>query len=391
MGYILKTMKKKLKEELEKIKSEGLYRSLPDIDEGAGKYILAGGKKLLNLASNNYLGISEKEELVSESAAALRLFGCSSGASRVVTGNFSLYNSLEREMAEFKETESCLVLNTGFMANLAVIASIATRHTAVFSDKLNHASIIDGIKLSGANHIRYRHNDTAHLAELLEQYKDTKEKIIVTDSVFSMDGDRANLAEIVQLAERYGALTVVDEAHATGVLGHGRGLAHELGLEKRIDIHMGTFSKALGSFGAYIAGNSDITDYIRNKGRAFIFTTSLPPAVIGANIGALKWLKHNPDSGYNLLQKAENLRSALNKAGFDTADSSTQIIPVIIGDNFAVQQAGKLLEDAGIKVGVIRPPTVPEGTARLRLSVRLDLNDDEILHVVSSVRGLKNA
>jgi 8-amino-7-oxononanoate synthase len=206
-----------------------------------------------------------------------------------------------------------------------------------------------------------------------------------------MDGDRANLAEIVQLAERYGALTVVDEAHATGVLGHGRGLAHELGLEKRIDIHMGTFSKALGSFGAYIAGNSDITDYIRNKGRAFIFTTSLPPAVIGANIGALKWLKHNPDSGYNLLQKAENLRSALNKAGFDTADSSTQIIPVIIGDNFAVQQAGKLLEDAGIKVGVIRPPTVPEGTARLRLSVRLDLNDDEILHVVSSVRGLKNA
>ncbi|QAR32947.1 8-amino-7-oxononanoate synthase [Geovibrio thiophilus] len=384
-------MREKLKHELEKIKAEGLYRSLPDIDEGAGKYIISGGKCLLNLASNNYLGISKKKELVDESAAALKAFGCSSGASRVVTGNFSLYNSLEKEMADFKETESCLVLNTGFMANLAVITSLAGRHTAVFSDKLNHASIIDGIKLSGARHIRYRHNDMAHLAELLEQYKDTEEKIIVTDSVFSMDGDRADLAEIVRLAEKYGALTVADEAHATGILGGGRGLARELGLEKRIDVHMGTFSKALGSFGAYIAGDAEIIDYIRNKGRAFIFTTSLPPAVIGANLGALKWLRDNPSCGHRLLEKAKTVRIALNEAGFDTADSSTQIIPVIIGDNFKVQQAGTLLEEAGIKAGVIRPPTVPDGTARLRLSVRLDLNDEEVQHVISSVRRLKNA
>ncbi|MGE4496917.1 MAG: aminotransferase class I/II-fold pyridoxal phosphate-dependent enzyme [Deferribacterales bacterium] len=384
-------MREKLKQELEKIKSEGLYRSLPDIDEGAGKYVISGGRRLLNLASNNYLGISEKQEIINESAAALRAFGCSSGASRVVTGNFSLYGLLEKETAEFKNTESCLVLNTGYTANLAVIASLAGRHTAVFSDKLNHASIIDGIKLSGAKHIRYRHNDTAHLAELLEQYKDTEEKIIVTDSVFSMDGDRAHLEEIVCLAEKYGALTVVDEAHATGVLGGGRGLAHELGLEKRIDVHMGTFSKALGSFGAYIAGDSAVIDYIRNKGRAFIFTTSLPPAVIGANLGALRWLRNNPSCGEELLRKAETVRNELNEAGFDTADSSTQIIPVIIGDNFKVQQAGSLLEDSGIKTGVIRPPTVPEGTARLRLSVRLDLNDDEMRHVIYSVRRLKNA
>jgi 8-amino-7-oxononanoate synthase len=391
MGYILKNMREKLKHELGKIKSEGLYRSLPDIDEGAGKYIISGGKRLLNLASNNYLGISEKKELTDEAQAALIALGCSSGASRVVTGNFSLYGTLEKEMAEFKGTEGCLVLNTGYMANLAVIASLAGRHTAVFSDKLNHASIIDGIKLSGAKHIRYRHNDTAHLAELLEQYKSTEEKIIVTDSVFSMDGDRADLKEITRLAEKYGALTIVDEAHATGVLGCGRGLAHELGLEKRIDVHMGTFSKALGSFGAYIAGDAYITDFIRNKGRAFIFTTSLPPAVIGANLGALRWLKSNPSCGEELLKKAAAVRNALNLAGFDTAGSSTQIIPVIIGDNFKVQQAGRLLEDAGIRTGVIRPPTVPDGTARLRLSIRLDLNHDELEHVVHSVRRLKNA
>lgn len=391
MGYILKNMREKLKHELEKIKSEGLYRSLPDIDEGAGKYIISGGKRLLNLASNNYLGISEKKELTDEAQTALVALGCSSGASRVVTGNFSLYGTLEKEMAEFKGTESCLVLNTGYMANLAVIASLAGRHTAVFSDKLNHASIIDGIKLSGAKHIRYRHNDTAHLAELLEQYKSTEEKIIVTDSVFSMDGDRADLKEITRLAEKYGALTIVDEAHATGVLGCGRGLAHELGLEKRIDVHMGTFSKALGSFGAYIAGDAYITDFIRNKGRAFIFTTSLPPAVIGANLGALRWLKSNPSCGEELLKKAAAVRNALNLAGFDTAGSSTQIIPVIIGDNFKVQKAGRLLEDAGIRTGVIRPPTVPDGTARLRLSIRLDLNHDELEHVVHSVRRLKNA
>lgn len=390
MGYILDSMRKKIRNELEKINAEGRYRSMPDIYAGAGKFIISRGKKLLNLASNNYLGISEKEELKVEAAEALRLFGCSSGASRVVTGNFSLYNLLEKEMAEFKKQEACLVLNTGFMANLAIISSVAGRHTAVFSDKLNHASIIDGICLSGAKHIRYKHNDMEHLEELLIQHNDIEEKIIVSDSVFSMDGDRADLAKIVELAKKYNAMTIIDEAHATGVLGNGRGLAYELGIADKIDIHMGTFSKALGSFGAYITGDQEIIDYIRNKGRAFIFTTSLPPAVIGANIGALRWLKAQEQCGKQLLLKSDTIRNAIINEGYDVAASSTQIIPIIIGDNFNVLKSGKIFEEHEIKTGVIRPPTVPEGTARLRLSVRLDLEDLEIEKIITAIKRLKN-
>lgn len=383
-------MREKLKHELERLKSEGLYRELPSLERGADKYILKDGKSYLNLASNNYLGISQNSAVMRASLDALNSFGCSSGASRAVTGDFEIYNILEKETADFKGAESCLVFNTGYTANIAVISAIAGRHTAVFSDKLNHASIIDGIKLSGANHIRYRHNDMEHLEELLKKYKGTQEKLIITDSVFSMDGDRADLKAIADLAEQYGAMTLVDDAHATGVLGCGRGLAHEQGVEKRIDIHMGTYSKALGSFGAYVAGDTEIIDYLRNKGRGFIFTTSLPPAVIGANLGALRWLKANPLCGAELLAKSELVRKALEESGFDTCGSTTQIIPAVIGDNFRVLEAGKKLEAQGIKVGTIRPPTVPDGTARLRLSMRLDINNEELEHVIASLKELKN-
>jgi len=381
-------MKTKILNELEKLKSEYLYREMPDIEEGAGRYITMKGEKYLNLSSNNYLGLSEYPDIREDAVGAVKHFGTTSGASRIVTGNFSLYNTLERKTASFKNRESALVFNSGYAANLAVYSTFAGRNTYVFSDKLNHASIIDGIKLSGAKHIRYKHNDMADLEALLEKHKDVQEKIIATDTIFSMDGDVAPLNKIVILAEKYGAMTIIDEAHATGVFGRGRGYAHEVGVADRIDVHMGTYSKGLGSFGGYVAADQDIIDYLRNKGRSLIYSTSLPPAVIGASIGALKQLAKTPEMGGRLLDAADDLRMYLMELGFDTGASLTQIIPIILGDNERVLKAKEFLIGKGLYVSAIRPPTVPVGSARLRLSLRLDVLD-EMDKIKSAFKALK--
>ncbi len=224
---------------------------------------------------------------------------------------------LSRRWRALKNREKALVFNSGYAANLAVYSTLASRETLVFSDKLNHASIIDGIKLSGAKQIRYKHNDMADLESLLEKHADHDEKIIATDTIFSMDGDTCPLYKITALAEKkYGVLTIIDEAHATGVFGRGRGFAHEIGLADKVDVHMGTFSKALGSFGGYVAADEYIIDWMRNKARSFIYSTSLPPAVIGASIGALKHLAKYPEIGGRLLDAAEDLRFLFAGAGF---------------------------------------------------------------------------
>lgn len=369
-------MKKKIAHELEKIKSEDLYREMPEISEGAGRNIFMNGNEYLNLSSNNYLGLSGIGEIRKRASdAALRL-GTTSGASRIVTGNFSIYDELEALTAEFKNQEKALVFNSGYAANLAVYTSLAGRDTLIFSDKLNHASIIDGIKLSGAKHIRYKHNDMADLETLLEKHKDAKEKIIATDTIFSMDGDTCPLSKIVALAEKYGCMTIIDEAHATGVFGRGRGFAHEVGLAEKIDVHMGTYSKALGSFGGYVASSGLIIDYLRNKARSFIYSTSLPPAVVAASFAAVDHMNKYPELGGRLLDAAEDLRNYLQSLGYDTGGSTTQIIPVILGENKRALLAKEFLLEKGLYVAAIRPPTVPKNTARLRLSLRLDVLDE---------------
>jgi len=392
-------MRDKIKKKLNELRENSLFRVMPEISEGAGKYISVEinkgfGKtevrKYINMASNNYLGLSEIQEIKRASADAVLELGTTSGASRIVTGNYNLYDELERATAEFKQTEASLVFNSGYAANVAVFSALADRNTAVFSDKLNHASIIDGILLSGAKHIRYRHNDIDDLAALLEMHKDEKDKIIATDTIFSMDGDVCRLRAIVELAEAYGAMTIVDEAHASGIFGRGRGYSHEAGLEKRVDIHMGTFSKAFGSFGAYVAADRDIIDYLRNKGRSFIYSTSLPPAVVAANLAALKYVEDHHDIGYRLLDAADDIRRQLQVMGFDTGDSVTQIIPVILGTNERVLMAKEFLMEKGIYVGAIRPPTVPVNTARLRMTVRLDVLD-ETERILDAFRALKAA
>jgi 8-amino-7-oxononanoate synthase len=383
-------MKDKIAKELEKIKAENLYREMPEMIEGAGKYINIDGTKYLNLSSNNYLGLSTVEGVCNEAENALKAYGTTSGASRIVTGNYKLYDDLERKTASFKNREKALIFNSGYAANIAVYTSICGRDTHVFSDKLNHASIIDGIQLSGAKHIRYKHCDMADLESLLEKHKDVKEKVIATDTIFSMDGDVCPLYKIVSLAEKYGAMTIIDEAHATGVFGRGRGYAHEIGLADKVDIHMGTFSKALGSFGGYVAADELIIDFLRNKARSFIYSTSLPPAVVGASVGALKHLAKYPEIGGRLLDAAEDLRFFLMDLGFDTGRSMTQIIPVILGDNKRALTAKEYLMEKGMYVAAIRPPTVPVNSARLRLSLRLDVLD-EMDRIKQAFRDMKGA
>jgi len=383
-------MFERIEKELSRLSNENLYREMPNMAEGAGKYVILNSKRYLNLSSNNYLGLSELDSVRAEAVNAVEKFGTTSGASRIVTGNFSIYDRLEQMTASYKNQERALVFNSGYAANLAVYTSMCGRGTHVFSDKLNHASIIDGIKLSGAKHIRYKHNDMADLEALLEKYKDAAEKIIATDTIFSMDGDVCPLYKITALAEKYDAMIVVDEAHATGVFGRGRGYAHELGLAERVDIHMGTFSKALGSFGGYVASSEKIIDLLRNKARSFIYSTSLPPAVVGASVGALKHMAKYPEIGGRLLDGAEDLCLYIQSLGFDTGESMTQIIPVIFGDNKRALIAKEFLMEKGIYAAAIRPPTVPENTARLRLSLRLDILD-EIDFIKETLKELKES
>lgn len=381
-------MRHKIKHKLQELRDASLYREMPEMAEGSGKWVCVNGERYLNLASNNYLGLSEICEIREFAADAVLKLGTTSGASRIVTGNYSIYDELEHKIALFKKAEKALVFNSGYAANLAIFSSFADRHTLVFSDRLNHASIIDGITLSGAKHIRYRHNDMADLRDLLEKHKDAEDKIIATDTVFSMDGDVCCLGEIVALAEEYGAITVIDEAHASGIFGRGRGYAHELGLESRVDVTMGTFSKAFASFGAYVCGDTDIIDFLRNKGRSFIYSTSLPPAVTAASLATLTYVIKNSDIGGRLLDASDNVREALRKMGFDTATSVTQIIPVIMGSNERTLLAKEFMMSKGLYIGGIRPPTVPVNTARLRMSLRLDVLDETDM-IIAAFEDLK--
>ncbi|OSS41382.1 8-amino-7-oxononanoate synthase [Desulfurella amilsii] len=377
-----------LKKNLDQIKINQLYRSIPSISAHAKKYISLNGSVYLNLSSNNYLGLADNEHLKKAAIFAIEKFGCSSTASRLVSGNFDIYNKLESTIAQFKHTQKALVLNTGYVANLTLLQSLA-KDAVVFSDRLNHASIVDGILLSGAKFHRYAHCDIEMLEKLLK--KETSNKIIVTDTIFSMDGDAAPLKEIVKLAKQYEAFVIVDEAHATGIFGEGRGYAYQECVSSDIDCHMGTFSKALGSFGAYIASSELVIDYLINNARGFIFSTALPPAVIAANLASINYVRKNPQLGKNLLSISDNIRQFLKKLGFDVGNSVSQIIPVILKTNDITLKSQKLLLEKGVFVGAIRPPTVPKNTSRLRISLRADLDENDLKLIKDAFVHLGNA
>ncbi|AFU14832.1 KAPA synthase-II [Bacillus thuringiensis MC28] len=334
-------------------------------------WLIRDKKRLLNLASNNYLGLAGDERLKEAAIACTKKYGTGATASRLVVGNYPLYEEVERSVCNWKGTERALIVNSGYTANVGAISALACRHDIVFSDKLNHASIVDGIILSGAEHKRYRHNDLDHLEKLLKIASPEKRKLIVTDTVFSMDGDTAYLRELVQLKEKYGAIIIVDEAHASGIYGiDGAGLSHiEKDISQKIDIHMGTFSKALGCYGAYLTGDAIYIEYLRNMMRSFIFTTALPPGILGAIRKAIEIVKEDNERRESLIANGAYFRTHLREAGFDIGNSSTHIVPIVVGSNENALRFSKRLQEVGIAAIAIRPPTVPINSSRVRFAV----------------------
>jgi 8-amino-7-oxononanoate synthase len=371
-----------LQNELEDIRSRGLLRGTRLISGRQSAHVRCDGRDVLLLCSNNYLGLADHPALSAAAATAIELYGTSSGASRLVSGTMELHERLEGAIALFKKSPAALLFNSGHAANTGIIPALVGRGDVVFSDRLNHASIIDGILLSGARMIRYPHNDFRKLDGLMKKHA-TGRCLIVSDGVFSMDGDIAPLGELAELKHRYGALLMVDDAHGCGVIGEqGRGSAELLGVGSAVDIQMGTFGKALGSFGAYAAVSAELRELLLNRARSFIFSTSLPPSVLAASLAAVELVQSQEGDALReqLTANAAFFRSSLLDAGFMIPDGTTQIVPVVTGSAEVTMQFSERLLAEGFFAQGIRPPTVPNGTSRLRFTLmathsRTDLAD----------------
>jgi len=367
------------RQELRKLEEQGLLRKLREVGSAQGPRIILDGKEVINLCSNNYLGLADSPALKKAAIKAIRDYGVGTSASRLISGTTTLHKKLEEKIAEFKGTEAALVFNSGYTANAGIISTLVSRGDVIFSDKLNHASIVDGCLLSGAELKRYPHCDVQALEEMLKKHvgrSTTNMKLIVTDTVFSMDGDIAPLPEIVKLAKKYDCMLMVDEAHATGVLGeNGKGAVEHFNIKEKDIIHIGTMSKAIGTFGGYVAGSRELIEYLINKSHAFIYSTALPASVVAASIAAFDVIKNEPGLRQQLWGNVEFFRKGLTKIGTDTEFgvcpyfSSTQIIPVLIGNNERALKISRRLLDDGVFIQAIRPPTVPKGQARLRITV----------------------
>lgn len=367
---------------LDKREEDGLLRRLRPLSRRANGRAYFGGKEYIDFSSNDYLGLSDHPKLKDAAKAALEEFGAGSSGSRLLSGDLEITHRLEEETAKFKNKEKALVFNSGYQANLGIISALYGIGDAVFSDRLNHASIIDGILLSGARIFRFRHNDLGHLESLLQKERTKfKKTLVVTETIFSMDGDRPDLKGLVSLKDKHNCHLMVDEAHATGIFGpNGSGVVEEEGLSDRVELIMGTFSKALGSFGAYIASSGKVIDYLVNTCRSFIYSTALPPATIAANISGLELVKDEPHRRISLLREAQFFREELKKNGFSIKGSS-QIVPIIIGENKKTAEGAAALQAKGYWVLPIRPPTVPQGEARLRFSLTYH-HDKKILEAL---------
>ena len=376
-----------LREQLRALEARGLRRSLRIVRSAQGREIDLDGQRCLNFCSNDYLGLAGDPRLARAAAEAMGRRGFGAGASRLVCGNFDEHEALERDVVQLKRTAAALVFSSGYTANTGVIPALVGRDDAVYSDRLNHASIVDGIILSRAGLRRYPHNDATALEDMLRRDMSARRKLIVTDTVFSMDGDVAPLKDLGALAKKYGAWLMVDEAHAFGVFGPaGEGFVAHEGLQKAVDVQMGTFSKALGSCGAYVAGSRELKEVLINSARSVVFSTAVPPSVAAATRAALAIMRDEPWRRVKLLENASRLREGLNKAGFDTMQSCTPIIPVLVRDAARAVAFSKELLRQGIFVSAIRPPTVPSGTARLRVTVSAAHTDEDIARCLEAFR-----
>jgi 8-amino-7-oxononanoate synthase len=367
-----------IEERLEEIRDRGLYRKLRCVSGPQGPRVLLDGRPVLLLCSNNYLGLADHPRVREAAAEAAMRYGAGSGASRLISGNMTIHRRLEEQLAAFKGAETCLLFGSGFLANTGVVSALAREGDVVFSDALNHASIVDGCRLSQAETFVYDHCDVDHLEWGLRQ-AEGRGALIVTDGVFSMDGDVAPLAEIVELAQRYDARVMVDEAHGTGCVGPGgRGLVSALALEDEVDVVVGTLGKALGSYGAFVLCDKPMAKFLINTARTLIFSTALPPPAVAAAMAALDLLREQPRRIEKLQRNGRVLREALREAGMQVADGETPIVPLVVGDEQAAVAASERALERGIFAQAIRPPTVPAGTSRLRLAVMASHTKSEL-------------
>jgi 8-amino-7-oxononanoate synthase len=335
-----------------------------------GATIILGDQALVNFGSNDYLGLAADPRLSAAAARAAQREGWGAGASPLVTGHGASHAELERQLAEFEGTEAALLFSSGFAANLGTVAALVERGDAIFADAKNHASLIDGCRLSRAEVHIYRHADVDHLSELLRSAGGYRRRLIVTDSLFSMDGDFAPLAQIAELAEQHDAMLLIDEAHATGVFGQrGRGVAETLGIEDGVHIRIGTLSKALGSIGGFVAGRRNLIDWLLNRARSYVFSTAFPPAIAAAACEALQIIRDEPQRRTELLAGAKSVRERLRAQGWNVGQSASQIIPVYLGQPDRTMCVAQQLRERGLFVPGIRPPTVPPGESLLRISL----------------------
>jgi len=374
-----------LRDELADLDRQSLRRTVLTPRAGQGETLSIDGRELLNLTSNNYLGLAADPRVVEAAADAARVYGASVSASRLLCGSTPLHEELERRLAALKGQESALLYSSGYLANLGVLTALARPGDVIFSDSLNHASIIDGCRLSGAETKVYEHGDAAHLAELLPATP-ARRRLIVSETVFSMDGDIAPLPALVDLARSHDAVLVLDEAHATGVLGpNGEGALARLGIDPEGVVIVGTLSKALASAGGFVAADATVVDYLVNRSRPFIFNTALPPASVGAALAALDIVAAEPERRAHLGALATRLRDGLVAAGYPPSDSETAIVPLLLGSADAALALEQRLREADILSRAIRPPTVPEGTARIRFNLIATHTTDDVDRVLAAV------
>lgn len=374
-----------LEEALGSLWAEGLERTLTPYPN-TGAELRVGQRTLLNFSSNDYLGLARHPVVLAAAAAAVQQYGAGATASRLVTGSLTCHEELEQQLAALKGYSAALVFGSGYAANVGIVSALVGRDDHIFIDRLAHASLVDASVLSRAKIHRIHHNDPDDLKRALRSCPSGGKRLMVTESVFSMDGDVAPVLALAGVAEEAGAMALVDEAHATGVFGHGgTGMIRLACAESQINCSMGTLSKALGGFGGFVACSREMRRWLIHKARSFVYSTALPPAMVGAALGALQCLRENPDMGRQLLDRAALFRARLQAAGLDTGSSESQIIPVMVGENERAIRLQRRLLEQGILAVAIRPPTVPRGTARLRLAVSLEHTPDMLDRVAGII------
>lgn len=374
-------------EELKHIKDKDLFRVLTELQSGQSTEIVLDGKKYILLSSNSYLGLSVDPRVKKAAIHAIEKYGTGSGGSRLVSGSTDLHRQLEERIAKFKKTESAILFSSGYLANIGTISALVGYGDTVYSDELNHASIIDGCRLSKADIEIYKHCDVEHLSIMLASNTKRNKKLIVTDTVFSMDGDLAPLPGIVELAEKNGCMLMIDEAHATGVLGRrGSGGTEYFSIEDRVPIVMGTLSKAVGSIGGYIAGSQKLIDFIRNRVRSYIFDTSLPASALAASLAAIDIIEFEPERREYLWNLIKKFKSGLEKIGLKVLPSHSAVIPVLIGDAHPAMDFARVLRENGVYTPAVRPPSVPVGMCRIRATLMAKHTEGHVEKALSAFK-----